>query len=240
MGSTSLSPGLRDALSMLARDLRDVFGTRLQSVVAYGVGREPRDHDLVHTLALVDRVTFDDLAACAPAADSWERRGLAVPLLMSRDEFLRTLDVFPLEYEAIITNHVIVEGADLFAAISVDELDLRRAIELQAKSHLIHLREAFLESGRDPNRVARLIAASATTFRSLLVNIARLNARPADADEQIAAAAAELVGLDPAMVREVFASGVTATAAVDPSALLSRYIAGTELVWRYVDGWRQR
>jgi hypothetical protein len=42
------------------------------------------------------------------------------------------------------------------------------------------------------------------------------------------------------MVREVLAASVSTTAAVDPSALLARYIAGTELIWRYVDGWRQR
>jgi hypothetical protein len=240
MGSSSLSPTVRDALSLLARDLRDVFGTRLQTLVAYGLSREPRDHDGIHTLALVDRITFDDLAACAPAADRWERRGLAVPLLISRDEFMRTLDVFPLEYDAIITDHVIVEGPDLFAALQVDELDLRRAIELQAKSHLIHLREAFVESGRDSGRVARLIAASARAFRTLLANIARLNGRPAHTDDEIASAAAALAGLDAAMVREVLAASVSTTAAVDPSALLARYIAGTELIWRYVDSWRQR
>jgi hypothetical protein len=240
MGSSSPSPAVRDALSLLARDLRDVFGTRLQTLVAYGLTREPRDHDGIHTLALVDRITFDDLAACAPAADRWERRGLAVPLLISRDEFMRTLDVFPLEYDAIITDHVIVEGPDLFGGISVDGLDLRRAIELRAKSHLIHLREAFVESGRDSVRVGRLIAASADAFRILLANIARLNGRPAHTDDEIAGAAAALAGLDAAMVREVFAARVSTTAAVDPSALLARYIAGTEVIWRYVDSWRQR
>jgi hypothetical protein len=239
MGSSSLSPAVRDALASLARDLRDVFGTRLQTLVAYGLGQE-RDHDGIHTLALVDRITFDDLAACAPSADRWERRGLAVPLLISRDEFMRTLDVFPLEYDAIITDHVIVEGPDLFAALEVDELDRRRAIELQAKSHLIHLREAFVESGRDSARVARLIAASARAFRILLANIARLNGRPARTDDEIAGAAAAIAGLDATMVREVLAASVSTTAAVDPSALLARYIAGTELIWRYVDGWRQR
>jgi hypothetical protein len=240
MGSPSLSPQLRDALSILARDLRHVFGTRLHSVVAYGLHRKSHDDDLLHTLALVDRVTFDDLAACAPEADKWERRGLAVPLLISRDEFVRTLDVFPVEYDAIIRDHAIVDGHSAFDGIRVNDLDLRRGIELQAKSHLIHLREGFLESGRDSGRVARLIAASAPAFRRLLANIARLNGRMPDSDEGIADAAADQVGLDRAMVREVFASAVSATPAVDPSALLSRYVAGAEQVWQYVDGWRHR
>ena len=240
MGSPSLSPALRDALSLLARDLRGVFGTRLHSLVAYGLERGAHDDDLMHTLALVDRVTFDDLAACAPAADSWHRRGLAVPLLISRHEFLRTLDVFPVEYERIITDHAIVEGAAPFDGIRVSDLDLRRGIELQAKSHLIHLREGFLESGRDSGRVARLIAASAPAFHRLIANIVKLNGRMPDSDDAMAAAGAELVGLDPAMVREVLASRASTTAAVDPSALLSRYIAGAEQIWQYVDAWARR
>ena len=32
-----------------------------------------------HTLAIVDRLTFDDLGACVPLADDWLRRGIAVP-----------------------------------------------------------------------------------------------------------------------------------------------------------------
>jgi hypothetical protein len=240
MGSPSLSPGLRDTLSMLATDLRRVFGPRLHSVVAYGLNRDAREDHLLHTLALVDRVTFDDLAACAPEADKWERRGLAVPLLISRDEFVRTLDVFPVEYAEIITDHAIVDGHAVFDGIRVGDLDLRRGIELQAKSHLIHLREAFLESGRDSARVARLIAASAPAFRRVLANIAKLNGRQPDSDEAIATAARELVGVDPSMVRDVFTSAVSTTHALDPTALLSRYIAGAERVWQYVDAWSAR
>jgi hypothetical protein len=240
MGSSSLSPDEQDALRALAGDLRRVFGTRLHSVLAYGVDGQRRDEQPLHTLALVEHVTFDDLAACAPAADTWGRRGLAVPLVISRDEFLRTLDVFPLEYDEIITDHIVIEGVNPFTAVRVPESDLRRAIELQAKSHLIHLREGFLESGRNPKAIARLVAASAPAFRTLLANIARLNGHAAGSDDAIAESAARTMNLDGPTLREVFASPTAATAAVDPSALLSRYIAAVEEIWRYVDRWRAR
>ena len=223
----------------LAADLRYVFGTRLQSLVAYGGDGKSTDEPL-HTLALVDRITFDDLAACAPIADAWSHRALAVPLIISGDEFLRTLDVFPLEYDAIITDHVVIEGSDPFGAFRVAESDRRRAIELQAKSHLIHLREGFLESGRDPKAIARLIAASAPAFRTLLANIARLNGHSVQTDDAIAGAARETMNLDASMIREIFALPAAATAAVDPSALLARYVAAAEQIWRYVDGWPRR
>ena len=105
---------------------------------------------------------------------AWANRGLAVPLLLERDEFRRTLDVFPLEYGEIIASHVVVLGADPFDGLTVPDTDRRRACELQATSHLIHLREGFLETGGDPRRVGLLIGASAEGFRRLLGNIVAL------------------------------------------------------------------
>jgi hypothetical protein len=207
---------------VLAADLQRIFGRRLRSLVAYG---DTNEDDGVHTLALVDRLTFEDLAACAPQIRTWRRSGAAVPLLLSRDEFLRTLDVFPIEYGNIIARHVVLAGDNPFAGMTVNEHDLRRACELQVKSHLIHLREGYLESGGDATAIARLISSSAESLKALLANLERL-------DEGAAARA----GLTSTLVQEV-ASAHTTTIA-DPSALFSRYLVAVERLWQEVDRWR--
>lgn len=208
-------------LEALAADLRSVFGGRLQSVVAYA---DPAE-DGLHTLALVDRLSVDDLAACVPFADGWRRAGLDVPLLLGRDEFIRTLDVFPLEYGGIIADHALVAGADPFNGLAVADADLRRALELQAKSHLIHLREGFLETHGKSRAVARLIADSAPGLRTLLLHLERLDP-----------GAADRAGLTADLVREVTAAADNTI--VDPTALLSRYVSTIERLWRQVDAWR--
>ena len=240
MAASVLSPAEERALTALAGDLRRTFAARLRVVAAYGLKRRTADDDQLHTIALVESITFDDLAALAAAAPDWERLGLAVPLVMPHEEFLRTLDVFPLEYDEILADHAVIEGTDPFAAMRVAESDLRRAVESQAKSHLVHLREGFLESGRDPRSVTALIAASSTAFRTLLANLARLDGHPAASDEEIADAAETSIGISAALVREVLSSPIAASAAVDSTALLARYIEATERVWRYVDAWRGR
>jgi hypothetical protein len=233
-----MRPEHREALSVLAADLRRIFGVGLRGLVAYGIDRGAPDEPL-HTLALVERVTFEHLAACAPVATGWRDAGLAVPLLISREELERTLDVFPLEYDAILTDHIVIEGPDPFAGIRVPEADRRRACEEQAKSHLIHLRESFLESSREPRYIANLIASSAPVFRTVLLNIAQLDGGThGSTDEAIAAAAEEQIGIQGTLVREVLAFRRSETAAVDPTALLARYIAAAEQVWDYVDRWR--
>ena len=81
------------ALDTLVIDLRTIFGSRLLSLVAYGLSGRDSDDDVVRTLALVEQLTFDDLSRAAPLTSDWQRRGLAVPLLLSTHEFNRTLDV---------------------------------------------------------------------------------------------------------------------------------------------------
>lgn len=210
------------AFEAVARDLRRVFGDRLTSLVAYG----DAEGDGAHTLALVERVAFGDLAQCAALVATWHRLGLATPLILTHDEFRRTLDVFPLEYGDIITHHSVIVGSNPFAGLAVPEADLRRGCEQQAKSHLIHLREGFLETRGDPAAVGRMIAASAPAFRALLQNLERLEP-----------GAIRRAGISEDLPREVSAAGDATIA--EPSALLSRYIAAVERLWQYVDAWRR-
>ena len=235
MDAVALSADERSVLNGLASDLGRVFGVRLRSVVAYGLDT-PAAPRLFHTLALVDRLAFEDLLKCLPYVADWQRRSLAVPLILELEEFLRTLDVFPLEYGDIIAHHVVISGTNPFATARVAPADMRRACELSAKSHLIHLREGFLETGGRPDAVARLIARSAPAFVALLRNIALLTDEdPADP----AGTAERQIRIPAELVREVASAGAgTRSTIAEPTALLSRYIAASERVWEYVDMWR--
>jgi hypothetical protein len=234
------SPGQQRALDALARDLDQVFGPRLRSLVAY-----PGHHadGSVHSLALVDSLAFRDLVSCMPFTQSWRHRGAAVPLLLGTDELQRTIDVFPLEYAGIIADYAVVRGADPFRGVAIDTEDLRRACEAQAKSHLIHLRESFLETHAETTRVTRVITASAAPLRTLLINIARLpeggphTAAPVT-DDDLARMAEHRMGVPAAIVREVLAtSGQGASSVTDPSHLLAGYIDAAKKIWEYVDRW---
>ena len=147
-----------DAVRALERDLRGIFGSRLQALAVYGQreaahargdhggharGSHGHDHHgpPTRTLAVVDSMTRDDLRAAAARVDSWHDAGLATPLLLEAREFEQSLDAFPLEFGAILADHVVVSGANPFASLSVDAADLRRAVEVQARSHLLLLRE---------------------------------------------------------------------------------------------------
>jgi hypothetical protein len=182
-------------LQTLERDLREIFGGRLQSLVHYGARahkaasehrqRHHGHHEpaLAHTLVVVDRLTADDLRACARHITSWHDAELATPLMLPASDLDRSLDVFPFEFSAIIADHVVVAGKNPFERLRVEPADLRWACEVQARSHLLHLREGYVEArGRD-DALAVLIVRSAPAWTSLLENMARLENKPAAQDE---------------------------------------------------------
>lgn len=234
----SMSPAAGSSIDTLLRDLDRVFGGRLLSLGTYDANDR---NGRIHTLAVVDHLAFADLARCVPLADGWLRHGIAVPLLLGSDELRRTLDAFPLEYAAIAATFTPLRGQSPFDALAPSIADVRRALETQANSHLIHLREGFLESRGEAYAIGGLLASSVAPFRTLLAGIARLvekHDREPLTDDRLASFAEQHIGVPASLVREVFAtaSGHQAMLA-DPSALLARYVDAAERVWTYVDAW---
>jgi hypothetical protein len=233
----------KPAAESLATDLRRVFGDRLRSVVAYGPHLDGDDNAPLTCLALVSTLTADDLHGCATHASRWARSHVATPLILPEHEFRRSLDAFPLEYGEIIRAHEQVLGENPFANLEIAPSDLRRACETQIKSHLVHLREGYIESGGRPDAVADLVTASAPGFTALLRNVARLNGvlssghsnDRADATHQGARAA----GLPEHVVAAILAlEQKPGTAGVDAARLFPEYLSAVERLAGAVDGWR--
>jgi hypothetical protein len=154
------------SIDAMAAQLKDIFKDRLKMVAAFG--------DNASTCAVVQTLTIDDLDRCAGHANMWKKAGLDAPLLIVEGELRRALDAFPLELSEIIVTRRVVAGPDLFAEIMVPKQDLRRACEVQARGHVLHLREGYIEAAGDSKKVATLVSAAIPPFRALVKNVARL------------------------------------------------------------------
>ncbi|HMD36716.1 MAG TPA: hypothetical protein VKH42_17200 [Vicinamibacterales bacterium] len=174
-----------ESVRRLERDLRGIFGPRLSSLTMYGRRSAAHDGDghhaahghaqtPTHTLAIVDGLSSADLRACAARIDAWHDEGLATPLFIGLHEFAASLDAFPLEFGGIIADHVVVYGRNPFDGLAVEPPDLRRAVEVQARGHLLHLREGFVETRGRSDALAVLIVDSAPALGALLASVARL------------------------------------------------------------------
>jgi hypothetical protein len=218
--------------------LRAVFGDRLRSVVAYGPHVEDGHDGTFSCLALVKSVTVADLEACAARTHGWQREGIATPLLLPEEEFRRSLDAFPLEYAEIIRAHEVLFGASPFEGVTIERADLRRACETQIKSHLVHLREGFIEAGGTPRAIAELVTASAPAFGALLRNIARLNGSTTHDRAAATRDGARAAQITDAVVTDILAlERPSALKATDAARLFPEYLAAVEQLARYVDTW---
>jgi hypothetical protein len=216
-------------------DLQRVFGDRLEALVVYGW----RSTGPVPTLALVRSLSFDDLNACAARTGAWRRAGAATPLLVTRADFARSLDAFPIEYGEIMQHHVVMFGTDPFQDLVITHEDLRRACEVQVKSHLLHLREDYLESGGHYADIDALVRESVPGFEALLRHLSRL-------DDQTGKSASDLVHyaqrlrLDPRTVGDLIAlAESTGPSPVDAVKLFPAYLDTMERLAEFVDRWRE-
>jgi hypothetical protein len=222
-------------LAVALHDLQHIFGERLHAMVAYG----QKDAHPAPSLALVQSITGEDLDRCASHAASWHRAGCLTPLLLTKDEFAGSLDAFPIEYGEILETHQVIYGVNPFTGLTIRPEDLRRACEIQVKSHLVHLRENLVESRGRQSEIRELVLEAAPGFAVILRRLAHLDGFPASTDADLNAYAVKRPGLDPRVVGDVLAVARQQNAAgVDAMRLYPAYVAAVEQLWRFIDRWK--
>jgi hypothetical protein len=243
-------PSIPPCPPALERSLNEVFGVRLRSIVAYGLhdsdlhgehsvaGGHGHASSLTHTVAIVETLTAGDLEACAAHVAAWRKAGLATPLFLAGDEFGRALDAFPYEFGSILAHHVVWFGPNPFEGLSIDPADLRRACEVQARSHLLHLREGYVETGGNADGLAVLIVDSAAPFAALVRSVARLLGSGGH-DAAVAADTVErALALQPGAINEIVKLvGVREIGSAEAVRLFPGYLDAAEKLTRFIDRW---
>ena len=234
-----MTPTWQSAALALVSDLRNVFGDRLRSVVAYGPQLDGQTGAPLTCLALVSTLTMGDLEGCARTETRWRRAGVATPLILPDAEFRSSLDAFPLEYGEIIRAHQRVFGDDPFDGIAIAREDLRRACETQIKSHLVHLREGFIEAGGRPTAISDLVRASAPAFTALLRHVSWLSGSHEAGRLSATREGARVAGISESIITDMIALEQSATVpTTDAAKLFPDYLTAVEQLARAVDAWR--
>ena len=237
--------------AVLERELREIFGQRLESLVAYGLPRAApaqhrasgahRDAPRTQTLAIVTTLTLDDLTRCSDKAAGWHEAGLATPLLLAAHEFERSLDAFPLEFGAILADHTVVTGKNPFEGLQVSTADLRRACEVQARSHLLHLREGFLETRGRGDALAVLIVRSAGPFAALTASLSRLEGQPISDAEAAGLHTEHTLQLPPGAITDIVKLvHVHEIPSAEARRIFPAYLNAADRLVQYIDSWSAR
>jgi hypothetical protein len=92
---------MKNFLEELIIQVKAAYGKNLRSLILYGsraAEQENASHSDYNVLIVLDAVTGSDITALHPFLGLWMRKGNPVPLIFSYEEFLRSADVFPIDY----------------------------------------------------------------------------------------------------------------------------------------------
>jgi hypothetical protein len=229
VASAALDAASERAYQRCAADLRRVFGDRFVGLVAAGQSA---------AVAFASAIGPDDLDALGSLAASWRREHVPTPVVITPDEFRRSLDTFPVEYQALIDSHTVIDGVSPLAGVEINRDDLRRACEAQARGHLIHLRQGWIETGAHHHGLGDLICRSAAPLRQLLRNLARLQGETIGDDQALAAFAERMAGMPASLVVAILDLERAPQKSHALVARLPEYLAASERLWAVIDAWR--
>lgn len=116
-------------------EIKKIFGDNLVTLAEYNNGDETR------CLAVCNNLDFKTLTDL--------KKIDIVPMVLTRDEIKSAARVFPVELLNIKRHHKLLYGEDILKDIDISKENLRRQLEFEFRSKLIHLRQSYIKSEGD-------------------------------------------------------------------------------------------
>lgn len=226
-------------LDDLVTQLKQVHGSALRAVVLYGSAAS--DEQVAgsdqNVLVIVERLALETLRTLAQTTRAWQEAKNPPPLTLTVDEWLRSADIFPLEYADILERHKVLHGSLPLDGIKVQLADLRLQTEHEAMGKLLRLRRGVMTAGTDTKRQAELLKDSFSSLLVIFRGVLRLHAHTPPRDALLVArAVASQCGFDAAPFERVAALvRGTALPERDTENVLAGYVAGMESLVTYLD-----
>jgi hypothetical protein len=120
-------------------EFKEVLKENLISAVKFGTEGEP--NNLLFVLNKLDSGVLEEIK---PLVIKHTKKNKIVPLFFTQEELRDGSDVFPLEFLDIKQPHEVLYGEDLVDKIKFDKKHVRRQLEFELRSKLIHLRENYI------------------------------------------------------------------------------------------------
>jgi predicted nucleotidyltransferase len=178
---------MEKTLEQLTGKLKAAFDTRLVSVIVYGsaASGEPRDaYSDINVLCVLEEVTPRELGDSEAVFRWWRGAGHPSPLLMSRDEVVRSADCFPIEFHDMRERRRVLLGEDVIEGLVIEDRFHRAEVEHELRSKLLRLRQKATALLSDREVLLRLMADSTSTFCVLARHALRLAGQEAPMDRR--------------------------------------------------------
>jgi hypothetical protein len=151
----------------------------------------------INLMLVLDELNPVILRSLSRAFTGWRKSMTEPPLILSRSEWSRATDAFPIEITDMRLSYQVLRGPDPVQGVQVDRTDLRKALEREFRGKLLRLRQGYATYTPDPAALGSLGLQSAATILVLLRGVLTLIGRPVPTDaNELAAAAAATIGFE--------------------------------------------
>lgn len=221
--------------------MRSALGINLQSVILYGsaaAGDHLEKKSDYNVLLVLECAGATELRTMSGVASLWAENGNRPPLVFTAEELLNSADTFPIELADILQSRKVLFGIDPIAGIKIDEENLRLQLEHELKGKLLQLRERYLLTGSNEQRVSELLTGSLSTFLVLFRAALRLWQKdvPAHKREALSQLAGH-IGFDPQVFNDIgrLKEGQPMPAHATSESLFEKYLTTIEQIIGAVD-----
>ncbi len=150
----------------------------------------------INLLVVAEALSPEVLRGLGRSLGEWRKSGGEPPLLITRAEWDRASDVFPIEITDMRAAHTLLRGANPLDGVQVSPSDLREALERELRGKLMRLRQGYAARSSDQSALGALAARSSSTVLVLLRGVLSLESRPIPSDPlQLASAASAMMGI---------------------------------------------
>ncbi|NOT24316.1 MAG: hypothetical protein HOP22_16560 [Nitrospiraceae bacterium] len=236
-----LSDNTQKLLRAYAKEVEGKFGEQLEGLLLYGSavrGEFLPGRSNLNILLLVSSYDSALLKQYSSLHRQWSKEQIVAPLFLTEEELRRSAEIFPIEFLEIQEQHRVLGGRDPFIGFHVKTDRLREAVAQGFMSHLLRLRQRYVEGNGGDEATAILLPLSITSIVPLLRGVQRLLGRPALAlSDAVIKDVAEQLHLDLQSLLDVWLlkRGQTSPGPHEMPRLFDRYLQAATLLTRVVE-----
>ena len=109
-------------LDKLIESLKEKLGDNLASVIAFGSQANVEDaKNNLNLMIVTNTLNAEDLYSMSNPIKKWVKAKNPIPVVMNKDEWYSSFDVYSIEYADIRENHRIVYGENLIPSIYINK-----------------------------------------------------------------------------------------------------------------------
>ena len=187
-------------LKEYSQEMQTIYGDNLVSVVLYGSSvsdeYDPKKSDLNFLIVLKDS-SITELKKAKKAIEKWQKKKVAVPLVLDQEYIKSSLDTFPIEFLNMVRQYHMVYGEDILFSLKFEKEDIRLQCERELKGKSLRLRQSYLEAKKLRRDLGLVIHDSLTAFVAIFKALLYLKGKEIPADRAgVVAATCEDFGLN--------------------------------------------